>query len=158
MKKILCIVLAAALIGCLALPVAAEGIDLSALSWDELIALKAEINKELTTRDEWQEVVVPQGVWVVGEDIPEGKWTVRCATQDVVQISWGDVLREDGHSISFSSSAYDIENVHDPDHKWTKDGDLLEYTFEAKAGFYVVIDYSSALFTPYTGKQSLGFK
>lgn len=158
MKRILAFILAAALIGCLALSVAAEGIDLSALSWDELIALKAEINKELTTRDEWQEVVVPQGVWVVGEDIPEGKWTVRCATKNLVQISWGDVLREDGHSISFHSSVHGLEGIHNPDDKWTQDGDLLEYTFEAKAGFYVVIDYSSALFTPYTGKQSLGFK
>mgnify|MGYP006873269303 CR=1 FL=1 len=155
MKKILCIVLAAALIGCLALPVAAEGIDLSALSWDELIALKAEINKELTTRDEWQEVVVPQGVWVVGEDIPEGKWTVRCPAGPCTKIAWSYELADNGHSIKITLNCDSalIYNKKDAD-----DGDMTQYTFDAKSGMYVCIDFSSAEFTPYTGKQSLGFK
>ena len=155
MKRFLAFALAAVLTGCLALPAAAVGTDLSALSWDELIALKAEINKELTTRDEWQEVVVPQGVWVVGEDIPEGKWTVQCAAGSFVKIAWSYALADNGHSIKVTSNS-DSALIYSK--KDAGGGDMVQYTFDAKSGMYVCIDFSSAEFTPYTGKQSLGFK
>ena len=53
MKKFTCIVLLVVLMGCLVLPACAEGIDLSALTWEELLELKAAITREQLTRDEW---------------------------------------------------------------------------------------------------------
>lgn len=156
MKKILCIVLAAALFGCLALPVAAEGIDLSALSWDELIALKAQINQELTTRDQWQEVEVPQGLWVVGEDIPEGMWTVKSGSKYTLLLTWGYALEEGKQSINWLQVPSEVASIHSQQR--AENGELTEYTFEAKNGMYIEIEYTSAIFTPYTGKPDLGFK
>lgn len=158
MKKLSVIVLILALALLLAVPAAATGIDLSALSWDELIALKAEIGKEQMSRDEWQEVEVPQGVWVVGEDIPAGKWTVRCTTGRATMVSWGEKLTENGEDIESWGYLSGWGTAYNPDARSYDDGDPTEYTFEAQNGHYIVIEYSSATFSPYTGKPDLGFK
>lgn len=157
MKKLRMIAMILVLSLLLAAPAAATGIDLSALSWDELIALKAEIGKEQMSRDEWQEVEVPEGVYVVGEDIPAGKWTVKCKTGYLSRITWGEKLGENGQSIVYRG-VYAAETVYNPDHESYDEGDRTEYTFEVKDGYYIVIEYASATFSPYTGKPDLGFK
>lgn len=158
MKKIACILLAMALMICLVLPVCAEEIDLSALTWEELLDLKARITMEQLTRDEWQEVEVPQGVWVVGEDIPAGKWTVRCSYGNSVTISWGQYLDADGHGIDYFRGTNDSKNIKNVNGRLYQEGDATEYTFDAIDGYYVVINFSSATFTPFTGKPDLWFK
>ena len=50
--------------------------DLSGLSYDELVQLRDKINLAIWNSEEWQEVTVPIGVWVVGEDIPVGHWSI----------------------------------------------------------------------------------
>lgn len=157
MKKLCCLALAVALLGTLDVPAAAQEVDLAALSWEELVELKAKINLELLTRKEWQEVEVPQGVYVVGEDIPAGKWTVKCFPgQRYCTLHWGDVLKENGHEISYDSTAEDKAWIHDPE--LGEPGSMFEYTFEAKEGYYIVVGIASAIFTPYTGKPDLGFQ
>ena len=47
------------------------------MSYDELKALQAQISAEIVTRPEWKEVTVPAGDWIVGEDIPEGTYSIR---------------------------------------------------------------------------------
>ena len=155
MKKILCIVLAAALFGCLATPALSEGIDLSGLSWDELIALKAQINQELTTRDQWQEVEVPQGLWVVGEDIPEGMWTVVCNAGAAV-VKWGYSLREGEQRVDVLKRPSDTASVFSAAD--AQPGARTQYTLEAKKGMYIEVGFTSVIFQPYTGKPDLGFK
>lgn len=154
MKKLVCVLLTMALMICLVLPVCAEDIDLSALTWEELLDLKAKITMEQLTRDEWEEVEVPQGVYKVGEDIPAGKWTIRCKTGYSCYFQFGETLRDDGHSVSWSDThdlVYIYKNAGD-------DGKLVEYTFDAVDGYYIVIDDAPATFTPYAGKPDLGFK
>ena len=83
MKKFLCV-----LILCV-IPVVAfsDGIDLSSMSFDDLIALRYKIDSEILSRPEWKETEVPQGTWVVGEDIPAGSYSIRAkATDDSVLI------------------------------------------------------------------------
>ena len=154
MKKFTCILLLVALMGCIVLPACAEEIDLTTLTWEELLELKSAITLEQLTRDEWEEVEVPQGVYKVGEDIPAGKWTVTCKTGYSCMFSFGDTLRDDGHSVSWSG-IYDIAYIY---RSSGKDGDMTEYTFEAKDGYYIIIEDSPATFTPYTGTRDLGFK
>lgn len=78
MKRILIIIL----VLCLIMPVCfAESVDLSAYSYEELEALKSRIEAEMKTRPEWPGVYVPAGVYVVGEDIPEGTYSVRLTDQ-----------------------------------------------------------------------------
>ena len=50
--------------------------DLSKLSFDELRQLQAEISKEIVTRPEWKEKIIPSGIWVVGKDIPAGDYSI----------------------------------------------------------------------------------
>ena len=154
MKKFTCILLLVALMGCLVLPACAEEIDLTALTWEELLELKSAITLEQLTRDEWEEVEVPQGVYKVGEDIPAGKWTITCKTGKYCDIEFGDKLAADGHSLSWSG-IYDSALIFKDA---GSDGRQTEYTFEAKEGYYIVIEDSPATFTPYTGTRDLGFK
>lgn len=154
MKKLTSILLGLALMSCLVLSVCADGIDLSSLSWDELIALKADINRELMSRDEWEEVEVPQGVYVVGEDIPAGKWTVRCKTGHSCYFQFGETLRDDGHSVSWTGT-HDLVYIYRDS---GSDGRLTEYTFDAVDGHYVIVSDAPAVFTPFTGNPDLGFK
>lgn len=154
MKKFTCILLLVALMGCLVLPACAEEIDLTALTWEELLELKSAITLEQLTRDEWEEVEVPQGVYKVGEDIPAGKWTVTCKTGRNCYLEFGEALREDGHSVSWRGT-HDLVYIYKDA---GSDGKQTEYTFEAKDGYYIVIDDSPATFTPYTGTRDLGFK
>ena len=80
MKKIYALILAAVIL--LAIPTVAFAtsgkldIDLSKLSYEELVELKDQINLAIWQSKEWEEVEVPQGIWEVGKDIPEGKWTI----------------------------------------------------------------------------------
>lgn len=154
MKKILSFIIACAIV--LSVPVcAAAEIDLSGMSWQELIDLRAAIMKEQMSRDEWQEVEVPQGVYKVGEDIPAGKWTVRCTIGRNVRVDIGDVLNAIGTEIDLFASSdpvfYRIYPQNDS-------GELSEIIVDLSEGQYVQVQSSSATFTPFTGKQPLGFK
>lgn len=59
----------------------AEGPDLSSFTYTELQKLKGQIEAEMETRPEWPGVYVPSGVYMVGEDIPEGTYSVRLCDQ-----------------------------------------------------------------------------
>lgn len=158
MKKLAALFLAIVLSAGFAL---AEGIDLSGMSYDELVALKDRINLAMWQSDEWQEVTVPQGVWKVGEDIPAGHWTVKCIADKncmYTEVSWGEFLSESGQSIAWRGRN-DDEFVKNPNHKYYEyDGSLTEYSFTVQDGDYIIIDFAPAVFTPYQGKPSLGFK
>ena len=54
-------------------------IDLSGVSYDELIALKDQIYAAIWNSGEWKEAIVPAGVYVVGENIPAGQYTIEMA-------------------------------------------------------------------------------
>ena len=156
MKKLLTIILILAL----AVPAAAfaDLPDISNLSYDELVQLKDSINLAMWNSQEWQEVTVPQGVWIVGKDIPAGTWTVKCATDSFSSVTYGDTLNEMGTGLKYSKY-YHSENVTSPDYKhFEKDKDIPEYTFTVRDGDYIEIDFASVIFMPNTGKPSLGFK
>ena len=53
-----------------------DGIDLSALSYAQLVDLQQRISAEIVTRPEWKEVTVPSGTWTVGKDIPAGEYSI----------------------------------------------------------------------------------
>lgn len=136
----------------------AEDIDLSGLSYAELVALKDRINLAMWESDEWQEVIVPQGVWIVGEDIPAGHWTMKPAGNSVI-LNIGDRLGPDGISISSYSSIWVNEFIvssNSPTFDQFNHRD--EFSYELENGHYIIITGSSVVFTPYTGKPDLGFK
>lgn len=141
----------------LAMPALAD-VDLSGMTYDELVALKDQINLAMWQSDEWQEVTVPQGVWEIGVDIPVGHWTIKAADGANTSIKYGSRLDATGKDMSYSD--YDIYETVKSETRSTFDAneDLVQIDIDAKDGYFIVIDNGSAVFTPYTGKPSLGFK
>ena len=161
MKRIRCILSLLFVLALTVTPFAhAETINLSGLSYDELVALKDRINLAIWNSQEWQEVTVPQGVWVVGEDIPAGHWTVRCANGWTrTNVEWGEFLSESNESIRWFGRHSVVNYVYNPHHsKFDPYKNETEYSFEVRNGEYIVITEGSCVFTPYNGKPDLGFK
>ena len=138
----------------------ATTIDLSGMSYAELVALKDQINLAMWNSQEWQEVTVPQGVWLVGEDIPAGHWTVKCAPGcKYTSVEWGEYLSDSGEYIRWKGRYSASNFVYNPESTYYRAGeDLAEYSFIVKEGEYIVIDRAPAIFSPYVGKPNLGFK
>ena len=159
MKKLLCILSALAIALSLAVPAAAENIDLTALSWEELLELKEKITLEQMSRDEWQEVEVQQGVYVVGEDIPAGKWTIKSfGNGRWSNIAIGSKLSENGNGLDIWEN-YTSYYIYNPDHRNFEEGDCTEVTITLQEGYYVEIENygNPVLFCTPTG-NSFGFK
>ena len=149
MKKLICALLAALILCTLA---AAEDIDLSGLSFQELAALRNRCLYEMMQRDEWQEVEVPAGIWEVGVDIPAGHWAFTVGQYDKgwfdVSIEYGDLLNADGSAIAYKSTFY---------RSHTFKPATPTFDLELTTG-YLIVKYGTVIVTPYTGKPDLGFK
>lgn len=161
MKKLLSVILATVILTSAA---AMADVDLSGMTFDELAALRDQCQAEMMKRDEWQEVVVPQGIWEVGAQIPAGTWVVKCYDSNrndiflaECDIFWGPGYPDDGMYWSFGKSkgkAY----IFNPESRYYK-GELTEYIIKLEKGDYISIGNrcNKAVFTPYTG-INLGFK
>lgn len=55
----------------------AADIDISGLTFDELLDLQKQVSDALWASPEWQDVAVPAGVYQIGVDIPAGRWELR---------------------------------------------------------------------------------
>lgn len=85
MKKFLILIVAVCMmISC----AAAESIDLSGMSFDELNALRDSLNAEIMSRPEWKEVTVPAGTWSIGKDIPAGSYSIKTEKGKVNVCVW----------------------------------------------------------------------
>lgn len=159
MKKLVALLLICFLLPSVAL---ADSIDLSALSFDELVQLRQQIAQELTTRPEWKEVTVPIGIWKVGEDIPAGHWTISASSGNAPWVIIGSVLDANGKEIdSWNSSLHGVyykAELESPSYIFYKESkSISSVDFELRDGLYVEIKYASVIFSPYAGKPSLGF-
>ncbi len=154
MKKIIALVLVLLSLA----SVSFAELDLSGMTYDELVALKDQINLAIWNSNEWQEVEVPQGVYVIGEDIPAGKWTIKAADQVDASVYWGDAINDAGTAITFDGDLYEYESLYSVNHRYYEKGDTVEVTWDLKEGQYFIVEDGIALFTPYSGKPSLGFK
>lgn len=56
----------------------AESVDLSGLSDDELIELDFQIQEEISNRDNFMDSILYPGKYIVGEDLEEGEYIVKC--------------------------------------------------------------------------------
>ena len=72
-KLLLSIVILSLLFSC----AGAESVDLSALSFADLLSLRSALDAEILSRPEWKEVIVPAGTWTVGVDIPSGFYCIK---------------------------------------------------------------------------------
>jgi hypothetical protein len=155
MKKLLVIFLCMLLL----LPtIALAQVDISGLSFDELVALRERIDFALWASEEWQAVTVPPGVYQVGKDIPPGHWTITAADGQYVSIEWGSDLDVSKTAIDFMSKVWVYDSVYSKTYRYYESGDTTQVDYELSAGIYVIIDDGNAVFSPYTGKPPLGFR
>ena len=155
MKKVMTICITLALVFALA-PVAFADVDLSGMSFDELVALRDQIDLAIWNSQEWQEVEVPQGLYKVGADIPAGKWTIRAPSGEANTVKIGSELDDNGTDVNFRGDSRMIigENYTG----WTVSGACDFWTVDLRDDQYVCIKNGPAVFTPYAGKPALGFK
>lgn len=154
MKKILCVL---AVFICILTTAAAE-VDLSGMNYDELVALKDQINKAIWESEEWQEVTVPQGTWQVGEDIPVGHWTVKAADGASLILTYCSKIEGPDSPDYSGDMVYMTELTSTSRSNYDPNKDKTETDIEMSDGMYVIVQFGSAVFTPYSGKPSLGFK
>lgn len=154
MKRALCIILALVLVFALA-PAAFADVDLSGMSFDELVALKDQINLALWNSADWQEVTVPQGIYKVGADIPAGKWTIKTSADGYSAVKIGSQLDENGTDVNYRGELKAIcgENYTG----WAPSSACAFWTVELREDQYVSVKDGDCVFTPYTG-NALGFK
>ncbi len=87
MKKWLSFLLVLMLLACTGLA-SAEGMDLSSLSDDELMALHLRVHDEIVARRISATAKLPSGAYIAGKDLPAGSYifTARVTGED-----WGNV-------------------------------------------------------------------
>ena len=68
------------------------------LSFDEMMAAQKQLNSALWASDEWESVVMPCGVYAIGQDIPAGRWTIR-ASEGPAEVKVGNHLDETGNEL-----------------------------------------------------------
>lgn len=134
----------------------ASDLDLSGLSLNELIALQERVTKAMWETDEWQEVFVPIGVYEVGTDIPADHWTITAAPGTEAWVYWGTKLNSTKTAIEDLLSFSTLRSVSAPGYDKSKHIESVDR--ELGEGEYLVISMGGVVFTPYSGKPSLGFK
>lgn len=98
-----------------------SGVDISGLTYDQLLALQKEVQAALWASPEWKEIRVPAGVYRIGEEIPAGRYAITaekfgwvyCGAFDrqsggVDQSAFASYLGElldDGESVTWTLSA-----------------------------------------------------
>ena len=153
MKRFFPVFLAAVLlISC----AAADPVDLSVMSFDELVQLRDQLNIAIWNSQEWQEVTVPAGVWIVGQDIPAGHWTVRPLPGDYVNVTYFDRLDEYGKSVGLGWRGWGGTLTARGEGDITF-GEPTQVDLEMEEGMFFKCNHS-VIFTPYAGKPDLGFK
>lgn len=155
MKKLFAVLVA--LVLCLPLSCLAE-VDLSQMTFDELVALKDQINLALWSSDEWQEVLVPQGIYKVGESIPAGKWNVKAADGAHAWVEYGTSLNKYKSGISLDGVNVTESLTSENYSSFDKNIDKPETVVDLQDGWYIVINWGNVIFTPYSGLPDLGFK
>ena len=153
-KKAWLLTLVVILFSCCTL--AEVNVDLSELSFEELIDLREAINLALWNTEEWQEVIVPKGVYEIGVDIPAGTWSITAYDGQMIIVTLGNSYDNDKRQMS---DYVEMESVYSPNAKTYDEGtDITRIDLELHEGQYLDIKMASAVFTPFIGKQDLGFK
>ena len=152
MKRFLSLLIAAMLVfPCLAF---AET-DLSHLSLEELESLRLDVCAEILSRSQWGSVTVPEGFYVIGEDIPSGHWTIKPEPGQYFLIEY--FLRTDDtgkRPADILVHDYYTDSVCDPASEMSYVSGVSQIDLDLKEGYHLVISYGSAIFEPFTGRNS----
>lgn len=178
MKKLVALVLAFVL--CTSSAFAAEftvegasdfyGKDLSKMTKDELVtvlenfrAYASIVNGYIKVVEDMigentNEVVVPEGIWVIGEHIPAGTWNIKVASpRKESGVAYGKELVFNGITINPLSAGYTINFLYGKDCPTRPDtGATDNVEMRLENGAYIHIKGYSVIFTP-VEKIDFGF-
>lgn len=123
-------------------------VDLSGMSYDDLVSLSKQVGMAIMQSDEFDSVTVPMGIWEVGVDIPEGTWIITPA-KSMCMIVYGKSIDESGNDMNQFESGNSGVDLYNSNDSWR---------FTATAGNYVCVKIGPVVFTSDTGSTGLGFK
>ncbi|MBR3795734.1 MAG: hypothetical protein IKK34_06865 [Clostridia bacterium] len=138
---------------------AAADIDLSGMTYADLVSLKDQLNLAMWESQDWQEVIVPNGTWKIGEDIPAGYWTISSRSDRYNTIIYSNEMGDNGVDLDWVLAPKAIHaTICGPDH-WMYNSSMDRYvSIDCKEGFWIQISGGAVQFTPYSGKPSFSFK
>lgn len=152
MKRLFLLFLSLALLCSSAL---ADNVDLSDMSFDDLVSLREQINLAIWSSSEWQQVDVPAGTYQIGVDIPAGHWTIFPYPDVMLNIYYFDKLDKYGvnPAVGWEGWSFTMADA-------SKYSDWEKYPHQCDAvlaeGMYLQLT-GRVYFTPYTGKPDFGF-
>lgn len=125
----------------------------------DLVSLREDITLSLLSSPEYESVNVPAGVYQVGTDIPEGKWSLTSSVKTDMDI--GSKLKDNGHEIQYGGDYY----VTDSDLRFTygylyKDNEYVPTIYQnvdLPMDAYVVISKGSVDFSTFIGQPDFLF-
>ncbi len=126
----------------------------------DLLFLRDQVNDLLYNAPEYESVPVPAGIYMVGKDIPEGKWTLSTAVNSAMRI--GNSLKENGKEIDYWASDYYATETElfflntylYNDNQIIK---TVQQTVDFPSGYYVAVSRGTIYFTTYTGQPDFLF-
>lgn len=111
------------------------------------------LEKELRSRPEWKEVVVPTGTYEVGPKIPADHWTIWPPDEyGIVGAYYGPTLLGEKELVTYERAA--LKNASLSSFKYGFQND--RFSVDAKEGWYIKIN-GTVTFTPYAGKTLFKF-
>ena len=128
--------------------------DFSSFGVDELYAILNSVRSEILSKSQWEEVTVPVGFYVVGEDIPEGHWTIKYFPGEYSLIEYFHNTDSSGKRPADTIYDYYYDGIGDPSSELASVYDLTEIDLVLQKGFHLVVNYGSVIFTPFTGRPS----
>ena len=128
------------------------------LDYAQLIELKDAINLAIWSSYDWDRVLVPFGIYKVGEDIPAGDWLIEPPEGSYVDIGYGNELNARQMNMKLSYSAWST-SLKSATYRRYKEGDTTQTEVTAAEGCFICVsDGIYSWFKPSREKSSLGFK
>ncbi|MBR2853929.1 MAG: hypothetical protein IKE81_06390 [Clostridia bacterium] len=129
-------------------------LDFSSYCVDDLYSILNSVRAEILSKSQWEEVTVPVGFYVVGEDIPEGHWTIKYSPGEYSLIEYFHNTDSSGKRPADTIYDYYYDGIGDPSTELSSVYDLTEIDLVLQKGFHLVVNYGPVIFTPFTGRPS----
>ena len=133
-------------------------VEVDEYTLEELAELKNDINLALWNSYSWDKVLVPSGIYTVGENIPEGEWKVEPPSESTILIKYGSSLNKHQMNLDVSYDGW-FKVLASEDSNYYSKGDETKATLKMDADYYVCLNNGIyAWFSPNAETVSLGFK
>ena len=117
---------------------ATADLDLSSMSFEDLIALRDKVMDEILTREEWDDVLIPAGVYEIGVDIPEGMWTITAESYSDPYVNIGNGINDTYDD--FADGSIDWEHLYGELNKHHDSTTRTSVTWKFSKGHYFISD------------------